>query len=360
MAACPPGLHSRRVHARRPSADPHCPPGPRPARLLLPRRRELLLRRPDDLEVGNTEVLARIQQRLELTWPRLHRIEARPVPARLRRRRARNARAGRRRPARHRQPVGSIEGYDVVLARQPDLERPAPDDHAHLRRGSRLHRQDRPPVHHPRHERSRHGGARLRHRLSVAPTIGAGLAVRGETVARGRTASRCRVARPDRASTPPDDQCRARAIPTATPTDDDHVPTVERATHRSDEPPEDHGDDHMEHLTLNNGVEMPALGLGVFQTPPDETRRRRRGRAGDRVPPHRHRRGLRQRARGRRGASAASGLDRDEVFIETKIWISDYGYDQTLHALREERRQAWRRADRPADPAPGAARRPST
>jgi hypothetical protein len=28
----------------------------------------------------------------------------------------------------------------------------------------------------------------------------------------------------------------------------------------------------MEAITLNNGVEMPALGLGVFQTPPDETR----------------------------------------------------------------------------------------
>ncbi|MEU1692472.1 aldo/keto reductase, partial [Streptomyces hirsutus] len=28
----------------------------------------------------------------------------------------------------------------------------------------------------------------------------------------------------------------------------------------------------MQTLTLNNGVEMPALGLGVFQTPPNETR----------------------------------------------------------------------------------------
>ena len=28
----------------------------------------------------------------------------------------------------------------------------------------------------------------------------------------------------------------------------------------------------MEALTLNNGIEMPALGLGVFQTPSDETR----------------------------------------------------------------------------------------
>ena len=28
----------------------------------------------------------------------------------------------------------------------------------------------------------------------------------------------------------------------------------------------------MEFVTLNNGVDLPALGLGVFQTPPEETR----------------------------------------------------------------------------------------
>jgi 2,5-diketo-D-gluconate reductase A len=28
-----------------------------------------------------------------------------------------------------------------------------------------------------------------------------------------------------------------------------------------------------------------------------------------------------------------SGLDRSEILIETKVWISDYGYDQTLHAF---------------------------
>lgn len=32
-------------------------------------------------------------------------------------------------------------------------------------------------------------------------------------------------------------------------------------------------------------------------------------------------------------AVAASGLDRSEVFLETKIWISDYGYDETLHGF---------------------------
>ena len=30
-----------------------------------------------------------------------------------------------------------------------------------------------------------------------------------------------------------------------------------------------------------------------------------------------------------------SGIARDDVFIETKIWISDYGYDATLHAFEK-------------------------
>src|SRR5439155_2961949 len=32
-------------------------------------------------------------------------------------------------------------------------------------------------------------------------------------------------------------------------------------------------------------------------------------------------------------AVRASGILRDDVFIETKIWISDYGYAQTLHGF---------------------------
>ena len=34
-----------------------------------------------------------------------------------------------------------------------------------------------------------------------------------------------------------------------------------------------------------------------------------------------------------------SGIDRDEVFIETKVWISDYGYDATLHAFDKSARK---------------------
>ena len=61
---------------------------------------------------------------------------------------------------------------------------------------------------------------------------------------------------------------------------------------------------------------------------------RRRDGAARRLPADRHRRRLRQRARGRRGVRA-SGLDRSEVFLETKLWISDYGYDETLHGFEK-------------------------
>ena len=90
----------------------------------------------------------------------------------------------------------------------------------------------------------------------------------------------------------------------------------------------------MQTLTLNNGVLMPVLGLGVFQTPPDETR--------DAVAAaldagYRHIDTAAAYGNEREVGEAirASGLDRSEVFIETKIWISDYGYDETLHGFEK-------------------------
>lgn len=87
-----------------------------------------------------------------------------------------------------------------------------------------------------------------------------------------------------------------------------------------------------EKITLNNGVEMPALGFGVFQTPPDETvasvaEALRVGyRLIDTAASYGNERevgeGIRQ-----------SDLGRSEVFVETKLWISDYGYDEALHAF---------------------------
>ena len=85
-------------------------------------------------------------------------------------------------------------------------------------------------------------------------------------------------------------------------------------------------------LTLNNGVQLPAIGLGVFQTPADETRAAVTAaletgyRHIDTAAAYGNEREV--------GESIhSSGLDRAEVFIETKIWISDYGYDQTLHGF---------------------------
>jgi diketogulonate reductase-like aldo/keto reductase len=85
-------------------------------------------------------------------------------------------------------------------------------------------------------------------------------------------------------------------------------------------------------LTLNNGVQMPALGLGVFQSSPEQTVT-----AVESAIAHGYRLidtaasyfNERQVGEGMRRSGAA----RDEVFLETKVWISDYGYNATLHAF---------------------------
>ena len=91
-------------------------------------------------------------------------------------------------------------------------------------------------------------------------------------------------------------------------------------------------------ITLNNGVEMPALGLGVFQTPPEETRDAVRSaldagyRLIDTAAAYGNERQVGE-------AVHRSDVARSEIFLETKIWISDYGYDQTLHAFAKSARK---------------------
>jgi diketogulonate reductase-like aldo/keto reductase len=92
------------------------------------------------------------------------------------------------------------------------------------------------------------------------------------------------------------------------------------------------------HVTLNNGVQMPALGLGVYQSAPEETT--------DAV--------LAALETGYRHidtaaayfneeqvgeAIARSGLDRADIFVETKLWISDYGYDAALRGFDKSTRK---------------------
>jgi diketogulonate reductase-like aldo/keto reductase len=91
---------------------------------------------------------------------------------------------------------------------------------------------------------------------------------------------------------------------------------------------------YVETFTLNNGVEMPALGLGVFQTPPDETRNAVRAAldAG-----YRHIDTAAAYGNERQVGEAVhdSDLNRSEIFLETKVWISDYGYHETLHGFQK-------------------------
>jgi diketogulonate reductase-like aldo/keto reductase len=96
--------------------------------------------------------------------------------------------------------------------------------------------------------------------------------------------------------------------------------------------------DLMETRTLNNGVVMPALGFGVFQTPPDETRDAVRAaldsgyRLVDTAAAYGNERQVGE-------AVHDSHISRSEVFLETKIWISDYGYDETLHGFEKSARK---------------------
>lgn len=85
-------------------------------------------------------------------------------------------------------------------------------------------------------------------------------------------------------------------------------------------------------VTLNNGVVLPALGFGVFQSPPAETTTAVETalkvgyRHIDTAAAYGNEREVGEGIR-------RSGIDRSEVFIETKVWVSDYGYDETLHAF---------------------------
>ncbi len=91
-------------------------------------------------------------------------------------------------------------------------------------------------------------------------------------------------------------------------------------------------------LTLNNGVTMPALGLGVFQSPPEET-----AAAVETALKIGYRHIDTAAAYGNERQVGEglhrSGLARGDVFIETKVWVSDYGYDETLHAWEKATRK---------------------
>ncbi len=90
----------------------------------------------------------------------------------------------------------------------------------------------------------------------------------------------------------------------------------------------------MEYVTLNNGIKMPILGYGVYQTPPQETEKcvldaiRVGYRSIDTAQAYGNEEGV-------GNALAKCGLPREEFFITTKIWISNAGYERAKASIEE-------------------------
>ena len=86
-------------------------------------------------------------------------------------------------------------------------------------------------------------------------------------------------------------------------------------------------------ITLHDGIEIPQLGFGVFQVPPEETQAavelalEAGYRHIDTAAAYRNEKGV-----GR--ALAASGLSREDYFVTTKLWNSQ-GFDSTIAAFEE-------------------------
>lgn len=85
-------------------------------------------------------------------------------------------------------------------------------------------------------------------------------------------------------------------------------------------------------LALHDGVEIPQLGFGVFQVPPEETQQ-----AVEEALSVGYRHVDTAAAYGNEAgvgaAIAASGPAPEEVFVTTKLWNSEQGYDSTLRAF---------------------------
>ena len=90
----------------------------------------------------------------------------------------------------------------------------------------------------------------------------------------------------------------------------------------------------MDYVTLNNGVKMPQLGYGVYQTPTEETEScvltaiKNGYRSIDTAQAYGNEEGVGQ-------AIVKCGLPREELFITTKIWISNAGYEKAKASIEE-------------------------
>lgn len=90
----------------------------------------------------------------------------------------------------------------------------------------------------------------------------------------------------------------------------------------------------MEYVTLNNGVKMPKLGYSVYQTPADITEEcvltaiKNGYRSIDTAQAYGNEAGIGE-------AIKKCGLPREDLFITTKVWISNAGYEKAKVSIEE-------------------------
>lgn len=94
----------------------------------------------------------------------------------------------------------------------------------------------------------------------------------------------------------------------------------------------------MKTITLNNGIEMPILGFGVYQIAPEETEKTVLEaisvgyRSIDTAQAYYNEEGV-------GNAIVKSGVPREELFITTKVWISNAGYEKAKASIDESLRK---------------------
>lgn len=94
----------------------------------------------------------------------------------------------------------------------------------------------------------------------------------------------------------------------------------------------------MKTVILNNGVEMPQIGYGVYQVSPEECERC----VSDALSVGYRMIDTAQAYHNEEGVGAAvakSGISRDKLFLVSKIWISNYGYDKAKASIDESLRK---------------------
>jgi 2,5-diketo-D-gluconate reductase A len=99
-------------------------------------------------------------------------------------------------------------------------------------------------------------------------------------------------------------------------------------------------------ITLNDGNRIPSVGLGVWQTPPEATQRAVAA-AFDAGYRHIDTAAAYGNEREVGRAIKESGLPREEVFVVTKLWNGDQGYDETMAAFEQSAERLG--IDRPGD-----------